>query len=193
VWVSGALGDAALAVAARTRDPASLGLPHGAAWPDDAAARDRLDWPEPRVALGLALRGLATAAIDVSDGLLGDLGHVLARSGVGARIDADAVPCRALFGTLPVTARYALVLAGGDDYELLFTAAPADRTAVQAAGGTAGVALTRIGAITAAPGLALVDRSGAALDHAPSGYDHFAAPAASTVAAAGADPAAPAR
>ncbi len=83
-----------------------------------------MERPEPRVALGLALRGVATSAIDVSDGLLGDLGHILARSAVGATIEVDAVPRGAVLAAQPPERQREFALAGGDDYELLFTAPP---------------------------------------------------------------------
>jgi thiamine-monophosphate kinase len=171
LWVSGTLGDAALAVAARRERWADW---PGEVPPCDAVARDRLDRPAPRVALGLALRGLATAAIDVSDGLVGDLGHIAARSGVGAHVDVDAVPARAQLRALPAVRRHALTLAGGDDYELLFTAQPEVHDAVVSAGAACGVSVTRIGRITDSPGIAWVDARGVAVAAPPRGYDHFA-------------------
>lgn len=140
-----------------------------------AATRRALEWPEPRVALGQALRGVACAALDISDGLLQDLGHVLTASGVGARVEADAVPVSPAVAALPAALRRLAALSGGDVYELCFTAAPGHRAQVLAAAATAGVPVTRIGQITAAPGLRLVDASGAPLDPPPhGGYDHFA-------------------
>ncbi|MDP3086285.1 MAG: thiamine-phosphate kinase, partial [Rubrivivax sp.] len=117
LWVSGQLGDARLALEAfRGR----------VALPGDvfAAARDAMELPQPRVALGLALRGLASSAIDLSDGLLGDLGHVLRRSGVAAVVDVDALPRSAGLAAQPLALQHQCLLAGGDDYELLFSAAP---------------------------------------------------------------------
>jgi thiamine-monophosphate kinase len=146
---------------------------------DAAKVLPALYLPTPRVALGIALRGVATSAIDISDGLLGDLGHILERSRVGAtpigaRLEFASLP------TLPVVRAYLheevardCVLAGGDDYELCFTA-PADRRdAVAAAAQSAGVAVTRVGRITAEPGLALVDADGKPLPFEKTGYDHF--------------------
>ena len=137
--------------------------------------RDALERPQPRVALGLALRGVASAAIDLSDGLVGDLGHLLQRSGVGATVEADALPCSAALAAQPREVRLRCQLAGGDDYELLFSAAPGQRAAVLAAGEAGAVALTRIGRIVATPGLRLVDADGHALPARYAAFDHFAA------------------
>jgi thiamine-monophosphate kinase len=166
LWVSGTVGDARLALGHRLGEwtlPAE----------DRAATFARMDRPAPRVALGLALRGVAHAAIDVSDGLLADLGHVLQRSGVGATVDADACPASAALRAQPLQRRRLCQLAGGDDYELLFTAAPAMRDAVESAARRAATAVTRIGRITAQPGLRLVDSSGQVLDNVYAGFDHF--------------------
>ncbi len=166
VWVSGELGDARLALEA-FRGTVQLST--------DAfeAARARMEQPAPRVALGMALRGLATSAIDVSDGLLGDLGHVLARSGVGATIDADALPMSAVLATQPTALRRECLLAGGDDYELLFTAPAAQAERVRAAGASAQVAVSCIGRIDAVPGVRVVDRHGQPVAAAFAGFDHF--------------------
>ena len=146
VWVSGQLGGAALALAHHQQ---GLAL--------DAAVLARVDarlcTPQPRCALGKALRGLATAAIDISDGLLADLDHVLLASGVGARIDCDALP---LHPDLPGAVadpgvRLRLALAVGDDYELLFTASAAQRAAIQALAQPLDLTLTRIGVVTSQP------------------------------------------
>jgi thiamine-monophosphate kinase len=165
LWVSGELGDSALAVAHRL----------GAVQLSDAAARtcrQRLDWPQPRVALGMALRGLATAAIDVSDGLIADLGHVLQRSAVGARVQAPDVPRSGVLRGVDSELQRRCVLAGGDDYELLFTASPDRREAIEAAGRNCCVAVTRIGDVTAEQGICLVGDRG--IDATLQGYDHFA-------------------
>lgn len=171
VWVSGTLGDARLALEAFR---GTVSLPQAVF----AAARRRLEWPQPRVALGLALRGIAHAAIDVSDGLLGDLGHVLQRSGVGASIEAGCAQhlLAALGQGLALeTARVEeLVFSGGDDYELAFTASPRHRAAVEAASRQAATPVTRIGSITAEPGLRLVDAQGRPLARRFAGFDHFA-------------------
>jgi thiamine-monophosphate kinase len=181
VYVSGTLGDARLALDAllgrQPLPPAML-----------AQARQRLEMPTPRIALGMALRGIASAAADISDGLLGDLGHILRQSEVGATIDTDiaiktiascahSTRASGLFDQ-EVGRQRALqcVLAGGDDYELVFTA-PADaRAAVLAASAASGTPVTRIGQIDAAPGLRLVDAQGQAVTGAFSGFDHFAPP-----------------
>ena len=123
---------------------------------------------------GVALRGVATSAIDVSDGLLGDLGHILRRSQVGATIEADAVPRGAVLAAQPQSLQRVYTLSGGDDYELVFTAPPGRAAQVQAAGAACDVRVTRIGRIEAEPGLRLVDAAGTALtDRFPS-FDHFA-------------------
>jgi thiamine-monophosphate kinase len=128
-----------------------------------------MECPTPRLALGQALRGLATAAIDISDGLLGDLGHILAASGVGARLDVDALPRSAVLAAQPPALQRTCLLAGGDDYELVFTAPPGARLP------EAGVALTRVGVIEAGPGLRVVDASGAPVAHGLRSFDHFQA------------------
>jgi thiamine-monophosphate kinase len=176
VWVSGELGGAMLALAAmesRTTLATEELVP---------LAR-RLERPEPRVALGIALRGTASAMLDVSDGLTGDLGHILDASAVGARIDLERIPC-----ARPLAARrqgrerelaLACLLAGGDDYELLFTARNAARERVAAIAHEVGVPLTRIGKVTPLEtGLVVRAENGAALPVLPRAFDHFAASAA---------------
>jgi thiamine-monophosphate kinase len=169
LWVSGTLGDARLALAGHRRE---LTL--------DAAtqrqADQRMHCPTPRVALGQALRGIAHAAIDISDGLAGDLGHILQRSGCGATLDVDALPAGPMLSAQPQALRRQFTLAGGDDYELCFSAPRAQRDAVLAAAQAAATAVTRIGAVEATPGLRLVDGSGAALDLQPASFDHFTTP-----------------
>ena len=141
VWVSGTLGDAALAVAARQK---KITITKQQLF----AAYRRLDKPTPRVALGIALRGIAHSAIDISDGLLADLGHICGRSGVCARIDVDALPVSRVLQRMRCTRTgERLLLAGGDDYELCFTAPPSRHAAVLRAGTRAGVAVTRVGEI----------------------------------------------
>ena len=173
IYVSGTLGDARLALEAlqghRVLPPALL-----------AQARLRLETPTPRIALGLALRGIATAAIDISDGLLGDLGHVLEASSVGACIDtacaATLMACRGpdLDAAVPHTIQLGCILAGGDDYELAFTAPPATRAAVLAAAAVSGTRVTRIGQVQSEPGLRLVDAQGAPVANHYRSFDHFA-------------------
>jgi thiamine-monophosphate kinase len=159
IWVSGALGGAALA------------LMH----PELEEAARRLHEPQPRVALGERLRGIASAAIDVSDGLAGDLGHILERSQVGARVRYDDVPKDASFASVnePETERRC-VLSGGDDYELLFTAEKAKRKGIAALSRELGLPLTKIGSIEAEAGLRMVDAAGRPVPFG-GGFDHFAA------------------
>jgi thiamine-monophosphate kinase len=175
IWVSGTLGDAR----------AALGLLRGE-WPRDlfdecerASLLRALERPEPRIALGLALRGLAHAALDVSDGLAGDLLHILERSRAHAAIDVDAIPRSSAVRKLPLAAQRQCALAGGDDYELLFTAPEHARSAIADAGARANVALTRIGTIKPlrhaddAPAIAWHDASQAPLSLTLHGFDHF--------------------
>jgi thiamine-monophosphate kinase len=166
IWVSGSIGDAAL----------GLRVLQGKL-PADAeghlARRYRL--PEPRLALGQALRGVARAAMDVSDGLVQDLGHLCRAAGLGAEIIADAVPlspaARAALAADP--ALLPLILTGGDDYELLFVAAPEDTKAVQAASIKAGVPVARLGRFIAGEGVVVRDASGAAITLPQGGWSHF--------------------
>jgi len=170
IWVSGTLGDARLALEVFR---GTLALPADAF----ELARGRMEQPTPRVALGQALRGIATAAIDISDGLVGDLGHILKASGVGARIDADAAADLLAIGTaaaLSLDVRRTCTLAGGDDYELAFTAPPSARDAVAQAGRAAGTPVARIGRIEAEPGLRIVDAQGRAVAQRFASFDHFA-------------------
>jgi thiamine-monophosphate kinase len=168
LWLSGTVGDAALALAHRSGQASGLDAA------DLAVCRARLERPAPRVELGIRLRGLATAAIDVSDGLLGDLGHLLERSRLGARVHWPAVPRSEAVRRQPQALQRRCALAGGDDYELLFTASAAARADVLAAGAAAGVAVTRIGTMTAQPGLEVLDADGTVVDTTYRGYDHFA-------------------
>lgn len=166
VWVSGTLGDARLALEA-FRGSVAL----------DAAAfeavRRRMEQPAPRVALGVALRGVAHSAIDVSDGLHGDLSHLLRRSGVGATIDVDALPASDVLRSQPRELQRLCALTGGDDYELVFTASAARRGDVDAAAARAGVAVTRIGRIDAEQGLRCSDANGRPVAPAGASFDHF--------------------
>ncbi|MES2099298.1 MAG: thiamine-phosphate kinase [Pseudomonadota bacterium] len=168
LYVSGTLGDARLALEAFRGNVALAG---------DAFERVRLamERPQPRIALGLALRGIATSAIDVSDGLLGDLAHVLRRSGLGADLRADALPRSDVLRALPEALQRTCTLAGGDDYELVFTAPPAHAAQVGVAARVANVAVTRIGSVSAAAGLRLIDRDGRALPNTFGSFDHFKA------------------
>lgn len=168
VWVSGELGSAALALAYRQ---GRLFMEQF----DAAKVLPALYLPQPRVALGSALRGIAHSAIDISDGLLADLGHILHASHVGATLEFARVPVAEVTQSYlenPVTRE--CVLAGGDDYELCFTA-PADRReAILAAGAQAGVAVTCIGRIAAQAGVQVLDAQGAPMGINKTGYDHFA-------------------
>ena len=175
VYVSGTLGDARLALDALR---CTLALPPALF----AQARARLEQPTPRVALGQALRGVATAALDVSDGLLGDLQHILKASGVGATLDtALALHLLAArqhadwtHSLIPLEKQLDCVLAGGDDYELAFTASPSAREAVEAAARQSATAVTRIGRIDAQPGLRLLNAQGQRLRGQFASFDHFA-------------------
>lgn len=168
VWISGSLGDARLALAHYLGE---LSLAADCL----ALAAPRMHAPLPRVALGrlLADGGLAHAALDISDGLAGDIGHILAASGVGAVLDVDALPAGPALARQPQALRRRFAAAGGDDYELCFTAPAAQRDAVLAAGAQCGVPVTRVGTITAEPGLRWVDADGVALDLSLQGWDHF--------------------
>ena len=175
LYVSGTLGDARLALQARR---GMLTLPADLL----ALAQARMDRPTPRVALGTALRGIATSAIDISDGLLGDLGHILKASGVGATVHTsvaiELIAMKAAKTWTPalIDQKTALqsVLAGGDDYELAFTAPLALRAAVAAAAQRAATPVTRIGHINAEAGLRLVDGEGQAVPNSYASFDHFA-------------------
>lgn len=165
LWVSGSLGAAAFAVHERNAGRALAA--------DDEALR-RLERPEPRVALGLSLRHVARAAIDVSDGLLGDLAHIVDRSRVGAEVDWPEVPVAARLAALPEASRCRFALSGGDDYELLFTAAPENRIAIAAIGERLAVPLARIGRIVPGCAVRVRDARGRALPVEVHGFDHFA-------------------
>lgn len=185
IWISGTLGDAR----------AGLGVQRGewSAGPADSADalafRAALERPEPRIALGLALRGIAHAALDISDGLAGDLLHILERSNLRADVNADAVPRSDALRRLSPEIQRRCTLAGGDDYELCFTAPVSARAAVEAAGRTAAVAVTRIGTISALhmasttptasspahtrPAIGWHDAAGTPLTLTLQGFDHF--------------------
>lgn len=168
VWISGRTGEAALAVAARNGRIALDG--------DDASACAlRLDRPEPRVPLGRALRTVATAAIDVSDGLVADLAHICERSKLAAEIVLDLVPRAPVMDVVDAALAREAMLAGGDDYELCFTAPASAQAAITEAAARAGVPVTRIGRMLAGePRVRVVDASGATIALPRKGFDHFA-------------------
>lgn len=175
VYVSGSLGDARLgldAMRGRIRLPPAL----------LDTTRRRLEMPTPRVALGMALRGVASAAIDLSDGLAGDLQHVLKASHVGASIDTAAalhLLAARRHADWPLTGlsqAHALnaVLSGGDDYELAFAAPAAQRHAVEAAALASHTVVSRIGRIDEQPGLRWLDAAGQPVADVFASFDHFA-------------------
>ena len=178
LYVSGTLGDARLALEVFR---GKLSAPA----PVFEAARLRMEQPTPRVALGLALRGIATAAIDISDGLLGDLGHILEQSGTGATVHTDIAmnlvaarayctgSAAAFDPRIEAEQWLAWAISGGDDYELCFTAPPKQREAVAKAAQASQTAVTRIGQIEAEPGLRLVDKQGRAVANTFASFDHF--------------------
>jgi thiamine-monophosphate kinase len=172
IWISGTLGDAR----------AGLGVLRGewsADTADTATFRRALERPQPRIALGLALRGVARAALDLSDGLAGDLLHILERSHLQAQVDVDTVPRSAALRRLPEDVQRRCTLAGGDDYELCFTAPVTARAAVEAAGRKVNVPVTRIGTINAlrsaadSPAIRWLDAAGNPLTLTLQGFDHF--------------------
>jgi len=168
IWVSGTLGDAAGAL--RLWQQNRLKVAVATLLNDDETLRQRLLRPVPRVTLGLRLRAYAHAAVDISDGLLSDLGHIAARSGVRADVEADALPISsALRAQLGREGARDCALRGGDDYELCFTVAPSQRDAIHALSASLDLPLTRIGRIVEGQGVHCADV--AASD---GGYEHFA-------------------
>lgn len=173
IYVSGHLGDARLALEVFR---GSIQVPSGIF----ESARMRMEAPTPRVSLGLALRGIAHAAVDISDGLLGDLGHILKASGVGANIEtaqvASTLACLShsqAVDFLELDRQLALTLSGGDDYELVFTAATTQREAVALASQKTQTQVTRIGRITASPDLVLLKADGSIMANTFASFDHF--------------------
>lgn len=169
IFVSGTIGDAALGLAALKGELASLSVA------DRDFLVDRYRLPQPRVVLGRKLVGLVNAMIDVSDGLIADLGHICAASGLGARICADDVPrSAAARNALEASRRgIAAILGGGDDYELLFTAHPAMAAKIDAAMHDAGVMLTCIGQMGTGDKVRVFDAEGKAIAVDVAGYAHF--------------------
>lgn len=198
VWVSGWPGRAALGLQLRAQEHGLAGpladaatLAGGGVPPvpaditglldhaDRVEAIAALERPVPRLALGQALRGVASAMLDVSDGLLADLAHLLAASGgLGADLALAELPVAPLLRSQPEAVRLAAILAGGDDYELCFTAPPQRRAAVEQAARTAGTRVTRIGVLRTAPGVVVRDAAGHPVPDLDrfKGYDHFARP-----------------
>jgi thiamine-monophosphate kinase len=170
IYVSGHLGDARVALEVfRGR----LSVPESVF----QAARVRMEQPAPRVALGVALRQVATSAVDISDGLLGDLGHILQASRVGAVIQSELILPMMACATqldLPPLQQLEFVLSGGDDYELVFTAPPHRRALVQAAGLASNTPVTWIGSVCAGSSVRLIDAEGRDMTHSFTSFDHFA-------------------
>ncbi|MES2354367.1 MAG: thiamine-phosphate kinase [Pseudomonadota bacterium] len=167
IWVSGELGDAALALAH---------LQNRVKLPDSSLSicLPRLHIPTPRIELGLLLRGLAASCIDISDGLLADLGHILDRSSVGAELWLEALPRSAAIHACPEkTLAQNCVLAGGDDYELCFTAPAIHRAAIEALTKATGIRLSRIGKINPGRGLSVLDANHQPIEILAIGFDHF--------------------
>ncbi len=170
IWVSGELGAANYAVTQRYA---------GQPLPIDHPAVRRAEWPTPRVALGISLRHLARAAIDISDGLYGDLGHLCERSRLGANIIADWLPVDVCLGDLPPLEQQRLALRGGDDYELVFTAACENRLAIVALAKRLGLRLTRIGNMKIGAGVAVLDHRGQPIHADIRSFEHFSQGASS--------------
>jgi thiamine-monophosphate kinase len=170
IWVSGTLGEAALGLAhlkGRIELPESVRV----------SCLASLHQPQPRIDLGLALRGVANSAIDISDGLLADLGHILECSGVAAEVRYDRLPVPTLIAScgdeLAELAQHC-VLAGGDDYELCFTAPVARREEVETLAASLALPLTRVGKIVSGQGCKVRATDGSVMTVKESGYDHFA-------------------
>lgn len=172
IWVSGNLGDAALALAALQNKVSIIDA-------DLSTLRQSLEQPQARVSLGLALRGIASAAIDISDGLLADLGHILERSNLSAELQFEHVPRSAVVSTyLQDEALAAMVLSGGDDYELCFTAPAGAHDKVLKIGQDLSLKLNCIGQTkshaSAKPRVAVYDAKQQLIQIKAAGYDHFA-------------------
>lgn len=165
IYVTGTLGDAAMA----------LDCKHAWAGRSDLQPLiERLERPTPRVAAGLALRGLASSAIDISDGLLADLGHILQSSGVGARLELDKIPLSSLVATnLQGGEEWGIIIAGGDDYELCFTLPAEHRDQVAAISQRTGINMTPIGIIEAQRELRCFHADGSLWTSERTGYEHF--------------------
>ncbi|MGY3265942.1 thiamine-phosphate kinase [Lysobacter sp. HA35] len=175
VWVSGTLGDASGGLASRGIGPVAA----PAAVDSDIASvlQRRLDRPMPRIVLGRRLVGVATSCIDVSDGLLADVGHIAKASGVSVHIDVDALPAsgqlRAAFGGDDLRR---LQASGGDDYELCFTAPASARMDIESIAGDASVSVTRIGTVDSGRGVIAIGDAGDPWSPTRTGFDHFVTP-----------------
>lgn len=163
IYASGTIGDAALALMGLRGD-----------LPDAVALRERYALPSPRLALGQRLRGIAGSCIDISDGLVADLGHICRQSGTGARIEAASVPLSDAAETLlhDRSELWPVVLGGGDDYELAFTVPPELRDRVMDAARDAGIAVHRIGCIIEGAGVEVLDAAGRPMDVGVGGFRH---------------------
>lgn len=171
VWVSGTIGDAFLGLGVRRGAPDLVGLGPAQAM----ALVERYRLPEPRTELGPRLAGIAHAMIDVSDGLVSDLGHICETSDVGAAVALDALPFSEAAITVLAEGRVepAALATGGDDYELLFAAPPAKAGEIAALSATLGLAITRIGGVAAGAGVRLFDAGGRPIAIERTGYRHF--------------------
>lgn len=169
IWISGTLGDARLALAGYNNE-IKLNMEV------QMEASTRLHTPTPRVALGLALRDIAHAAIDISDGLIGDLGHILQSSNLGAAINVDSLPIGPMLAKQSIDIQRSFSLTGGDDYELCFTAEAGHRDAILVAAHLSGTTAKRIGTIEATSGLRLVDNTNKPINLQLNSYDHFITP-----------------
>ncbi len=165
IYVTGSLGDAGLAL--RLQQAGSLDSAH------HQQLLQRLDSPTPRITEGMQLASIATAAIDLSDGLIGDLGHIVQQSNCGATIELQRLPCStAVKAAIAQSNEWSLPLSSGDDYELCFTVPAEKQQQLQQLAATLDCPLTRIGVIEQQPGIRCVNAEGAVVD-VESGYDHF--------------------
>jgi thiamine-monophosphate kinase len=165
IYVTATLGDAALALRYKREGDDREDLPQ---------LLQRLERPTPRVEVGLSLRDYASSAIDISDGLAADLGHILQASRVGARVELDKIPLSTpVSAAIQVSRDWSIAIAGGDDYELCFTMPPVHRDRAAAISRQTGVTITRIGVIEAQTDLRFLQPDGSRLTPEHIGYDHF--------------------